>query len=159
MSKKQPSTKRKARQRELLNATHDNSSHDRQFNQKVDKLAERVTAHVLGWGRFRRILFVGFSALMLALAIGVLFYAFDNRFIIPEDGMTVTFALYVPVIASTIGGFIIYAVGWIYIVSVPSISESAPNVVLWYLGITLATCVLNFAWLLNVFAVLGSPLG
>ena len=149
--KKNPSAIRKKRQGELLNDHYVAPPKD------FSPVERRVVTWLLRRSRLSRIVLVSFIALMIALVVVVLFYTVDSRFLLSEAGESVPLILYVPVIFATILGLIVYLLGWRYLVNIYEVEESAPNVILWYLGVGIFAIFINCGWILNVISVLNSP--
>lgn len=151
---KNPSASRKERQRALL---AEEQSVKRIEPGEMSAIQKRVITWVLRRSRLSRILLAAFFALMMTLTVVVLFYTVDNRFLFSDDLETISPILYVPVVVATVLGLVIYMLGWRYLVNIYEAEESAPNIILWYLGIgILATCI-NIGWILNVISVLNNP--
>lgn len=151
---KNPSASRKERQRALL---AEEQSVKRIEPGEMSAIQKRVITWVLRRSRLSRILLAAFFALMMTLTVVVLFYTVDNRFLFSDDLETISPILYVPVVVATLLGLVIYMLGWRYLVNIYEAEESAPNIILWYLGIgILATCI-NIGWILNVISVLNNP--
>ncbi len=151
---KNPSVSRKERQRALL---AEEQSVKWVEPEEMSAIQIRVVMWALRRNRLSRILLAAFFALMMTLMVVVLFYTVDNRFLFSEDLEAISPILYVPVVVATVLGLVIYMLGWRYIVNIYEPEESAPNIILWYLGIgILATCI-NIGWILNVISVLNSP--
>ncbi|MEQ8673341.1 MAG: hypothetical protein RLP44_02745 [Aggregatilineales bacterium] len=150
--KNNPSAVRKKRQSELL------SDHYVPPPQDFSPIQRRVVEWLLRRSRIERILIVSFIALMIALVVVVLFYTVDNRFLLAESGESIPLILYVPVIFATILGLVIYLLGWRYLVNIYEADESAPNVILWYLGVGVLATFINCGWILNVISVLNNPI-
>lgn len=120
-------------------------------------VATQIVSRIWSMPRLLRIFLAALVSLLITLMIGLVFYLIDNRFLIPQEGQEIGFILFVPVIASTVGGLVAYLIGWRRLVDVQEADTSARNRVLWYLGVGLFALFFDAIWFVNVLNVINAP--
>lgn len=117
--------------------------------QDMQHAVPRLLSWVLSLPRLVRILLAGIFALAITLVTGLMFYLVDDRFLISITGK-VTTDLMIPVVVSTILGFVMYFVGWWMIVGFRGDVATVRGGVMWYLGVGLLALSISFIWIIWV---------